>query len=131
MNSPAKDIADILVTQGIATAIGTDIFCFELPLAPDACITVLDAPGFPPNPHYSYEMVGVQALVRGKRNEYEIAYALAESVKAELNGKTNYAVDSAVNIVLIKASTDILPLGNDEHKRPVLSLNFEIHRQET
>ena len=130
MNSPAQDIADILTDEGIGT-IGTDLFCFEQPTVPDSCITVIDSGGFPPEAQYRYDYPTVQILVRGARNGYRDAYAVAENIKTTLNGKGETDIDSVYHIVGIWAMSDIMPLGNDTSDRPLFSLNFRLQRTTT
>ena len=127
MNSPAVDIAGLLVTAGIGT-IATDLFVSEQPSLPDECVTVFDTGGFPPEANYNYEKPTVNIRVRGKKGGYQNAYAKAKSVKDELHAKTNEDIDSVNRIIAIWCMGDIIPLGNDDNGRPMLSINFRIHR---
>jgi len=130
MNSPAEDIANILADEGIGT-IATDLFCFEMPSDPDECICTYDTGGFPPQAGYRYDYPTVQIIVRGRRGGYRDIYTIAESIKVLLHGKANFYTDSPNRIVAIWAMGDIITLGNDESGRPLLSLNFRIHRTES
>ena len=127
MNSPAVDIAGLLATAGIGT-IGTDLFISEQPSSPDSCVTVFDTGGFPPESNYTYEKPTVNIRVRGNRNGYLNAYAVAKSIVDELHDKTNEEVDSENRIISIWCMGDIISLGKDDNDRPQLSVNFRIHR---
>ena len=128
MNSPAVDIATILQTAGVGT-IGTDLFVSGQPADPNACVTVIDTGGFPPESNYRYDYPTVQVLIRGVKNTYITTYAVAESVKTTLNGYANTEVDSEVTMVGVWAMGDIMALGTDERERPLFSVNFRMQRQ--
>ena len=127
MNSPAVDIAGILATAGVGT-ISTDLFVSEQPKTPDECVTVFDTGGFPPESNYVYRKPTVNVRVRGKRGGYRNAYAVAKSIVDALHDKTNEDIDSANRIIAIWCMGDIIALGKDDDERPLLSVNFRIHR---
>ena len=127
MNSPAVDIAGILVTAGVGT-IKTDLFVSKQPTTPDECVTVFDTGGFPPESNYVYEKPTVNVRVRGKKGGYRNAYAVTASVKDALHDKTNEDIDSVSRIIAIWCMGDIIPLGDDDNGRPMFSVNFRIHR---
>ena len=130
MNSPAIDIAGILATAGVGT-ISTDLFVSEQPDSPDKCVTVFDTGGFPPESNYVYDKPTINIRVRGKRGGYANAYAVAQSVKDALKDLTNEDLGSSGDtdrIISVWCMGDVIALGKDEQGRPMLSLNFRIHR---
>lgn len=128
MKSPSKDIALILVDEGVGT-IGTDIYVSEQPKLPDECVSLFDTGGFPPVPNYRYDLPTIQIIVRGIRGQYLTAYNTADNIKAILNGKYGITKNST-RYVGIWAMGDIMSLGKDDNGRPLLSVNFRIHRCE-
>ena len=133
MNAPSFDMAELLESSaaGLGFVAGTDLFVSAEPDAPDACVTLLDSPGFPPDTAVAdYQKPGLNVRVRGVRGGYSTAYAVAASVLNYLHTLHGEIVNGT-RYVAIFASTDVIPLGLDENGRPVFSLNFNIHRTPT
>lgn len=129
MNAPSKDIAELLETSdaGLNLIIATNLFIDTAPSTVDKCTTVIDAPGLSPELNYVYERVGLQILQRGKKFGYLDAYNTLQAIKLYLHGKNDITL-SGTRYIIISAIGDILPLGNDDNNRPLLSCNFKIHR---
>lgn len=131
MNAPAQDIAEILIDAGISgiTAIKTDIFIGMEPAEPDACVTVYDTGGFPPEVNYVYLKPTVQVRIRGAKGAYQLAYTKAESIRDELHAKA-LTTKNSTNYIAIWAMSDILFIGFEDGK-PIFTVNFRIHRSTT
>lgn len=131
MNSPSEDIKDILDGQSsLALAFRTNLFVSEMPPKPDECVAVYDTGGENPQPNYTYERPTVQVRVRGAKGDYEDAYALAEAIRNILNGMHDEEV-GGTRYIGIWAMGDILFVGYDDNHRPLLTINFRLHRTNT
>lgn len=132
MNSPSVDIGTMLVTD-LGLILGSTLFISKTPPSPDKCVTVTDTGGFDPgltlNRTEVFDSPSVQVLVRGNKQNYLEAYALLESIKRYLHGKSQYTI-GLTRYIIILAETDILSLGYDDNSRPLLSCNFLMNRTE-
>lgn len=130
MNSPAVDIKSILAaTSSLALTFGTDLFVSEMPDTPDECVCVYDTGGYPPEANFNYERPTVQVRVRGSKGAYVAAHSLTQDVRDTLHALTNQTVNGA-RYIGIWCESDVLSLGYDNNHRPMLSVNFRIHRTE-
>ena len=126
MNSVAQDIKDRLVAQGVGT-FATDLFVGDMPETPDACVSVLDSPGYAPELRYEWDRPGCQIKIRGAEGGYRTAYTKAVAVKTALHGVANTTINGAI-YKLIEAVHDPMYIGKDESNRPMFSINFNIQR---
>ena len=132
MNPPSEDVKDILESSVAATGLtfGTDLFISSLPDSPDHCVGIYDTGGIEPEHNYTYFRPTFQITVRGKKQSgYREAWKMAETVRNVLMAIHNETWNSTV-YVGIWAQTDILFVGYDDNKRPLLTVNFRIHRTE-
>ena len=130
MNPPSQDIKDILAaSSSLALTFATDLFVSEIPDTPDECVCVIDTGGFEPEANFNYERPTVQVRVRGAKGDYVNAHNLAQSVRDELHGLANHTINAA-RYIGIWCESDIMSLGYDKNHRPMLSVNFRIHRTE-
>lgn len=128
MNPPSEDIKDILAgTSSLALTFGTDLFVSEMPAEPNECVCLYDTGGEDPDPEYDYERPTVQVRVRGARGEYKAAHELAQAIRNILNGEHNYTINGA-RYIGIWGVGDILFVGYDDNHRPLVTVNFRIHR---
>lgn len=129
MNSPAQDVSTLLVAASLSLTLGTNLFCFEEPDSPDACVTIYDTGGAEPHPTYVYLKPTIQVRVRGAQmgSKWTAAYTLAEGIRDALHGVNNQTV-GGTKYIQIFAQGDMFSLGADDNNRPVLTINFEIHR---
>ena len=130
MNSPATDISVILeATSSLALTFGTDLFVSEMPDTPDESVCVYDTGGFEPEANFIYERPTVQVRVRGAKGDYVATYTLTQGIRDTLHPLANYTINGA-RYVAIWCQSDIISLGFDKNHRPMLSVNFRIHRTE-
>lgn len=122
MSSPAYAVAEYLADV-TSLVIGTTLFVGKEPPKPDACVTVYDTGGNAPidNMETPVESRLPTIQVRVRNKTYSAAYAQAEDIcskMALLLGQHGIKQASQV--------ADILPIGNDENARILLTINFEL-----
>jgi hypothetical protein len=128
MNAPSVEIKDILETDsGLGLEYATDLFVGEMPDTPDECVCVYDSPGEDPQAGFTYERPHVQIRVRGAKGKYVEAHNLARAVAAVLHGLTNETV-GATRYIGIWQIGSVIPLGLDDNKRPIMTINFRAQR---
>jgi hypothetical protein len=123
-----KDLLD--GDSSLQLTFATDLFVSEMPDAPDAAVCIFDTGGYAPEVDYEYKRPTVQVLVRGRRDGYLAAHALAADILDVLNGLHNETINST-RYIGIWAEGDVISLGRDGNGRPLLSMNFRIHRAST
>ena len=126
MDTPSKDIKDILVNDSVGT-FGTNLFISKEPSSPDACVTIYDTGGPEPQAGYVYDYPTIQVRIRGAKMGYEAAFTKAQAVRTSLHGLHNETWNST-RYIGIWCQGDIMALGYDENHRPLLVVNFRIHR---
>ena len=129
MNPPSEDLKDILESSAAALGLtfGTDLFISKMPDNPDICYCLYDYPGEPPEVNYEYDMPSVQVRIRGKKGGYRNAWLAAKDIRDVLHGIHNEEWNSA-RYIGIWCQSDILAVGYDDNNRPLLTVNFRIHR---
>lgn len=128
MNPPSEDIKDILEgTSALALTFGTDLFISEMPPDPGQCVCVYDTGGESPETDYTYQRPTVQVRIRGARGCYQEAHNFAQSIRDTLNGEHNYTIDGT-RYLAIWTVGDVLSVGYDDNHRPLLTINFRLHR---
>jgi len=121
--SPAEQIKDLLVTDGLGT-FGTNLFVGLTPDGPDACVAVYDAGGAAPNPKWALDQPNVMIRVRGAKGDYAGAYAKARAVRDALVGRA-----PGGEIRGITGRGDVNHLGTDEGGRHILTVNCVVTMQ--
>ena len=127
MNSSAEDMSSILASA-LSLVEGSVLFISREPDSPDAVVTVFDTGGGEPSSGTeNNEFPTIQVRVRGTVMDYETAYELIDSIKNTLHNLASQTINST-KYIGVWASSDIIPLGYDASDRPILTLNFRIHR---
>jgi len=128
LNAPSKDIADYLdADSDLDLAIGTNLFRSTMPPTPDLCACLYDSPGEAPDSHLDYKRPGLQIVVRGVAGGYDAAHTLAQQLNDAIDGLANVTI-SGSRYIGIWATTDVGAVGQDDNNRPLVSVNFRIHR---
>jgi len=128
MNAPSEDVKDILeATSSLGLTFATDLFVSEMPTEPDQCVCIYDTGGYDPEADYTYEKPTIQIRVRGAKGDYLVAHELAQSIRDTLNGEHDYTINGA-RYIGIWTVGDILFVGYDNNHRPLLTVNFRLHR---
>lgn len=135
MNASSKDIADYLESSAVGVGIiGTDIFMSAMPDSSNSneglCMAIFDVSGEAPQAGYVYEYPHLQVQVRGNKGEYFEAYDKAVEVRNALHGLTNKIINST-RYIGIWCLSDVAFISWDDKSRPLLTVNFRIHRTDT
>jgi hypothetical protein len=131
MNPIAEDIKDMLEAQSsLALTFGTDLFIAIEPTGPDACVTILDTPSFPPDltldPEERFYNSSFQIRVR--HTDYLIGMALARNIMESLHGRAHETWNGTLYTV-ITATGEPAPMSRDENNRFVIITNFNSKRR--
>ena len=139
MNPVCEDVRDMMIDSSLAigefaATTGWSIHLTIMPdddNTPDTCIAILDTGGSSPDPDPSKNIGNptFQVLLRGAKMGYQAAWDKMREVLVGLHGKHN-EIWNGTRYISIFATSDILSLGYDESKRPLLSLNFSVMRTE-
>lgn len=134
MNSPARDIKDILISSssGLNLVFGTTLHVSREPSSPDQVVTIYDTGGFSPEVLLGSDSRGmekptIQIRVRGNKKAYNTTYDLAEDIKNVLHTMINRTVNGT-KYVGAWLESDIFFLDYDENDRPVFTMNFLLFR---
>ena len=120
-------IGDYLVTSSQGT-LGTDLFLAVMPESPDSCVAVYENAGGQPdftmgsNP-WAIDRPQIQVIVRSSRSDYPGARNKAETIRALLGSLTDVSI-SGINIMRVESSSSVIPMGEDDNLRPMISMNF-------
>lgn len=118
------DIATLLVTAGIGQM--TDdtkpwmIFKGYLQERPDQAICLYETAGPEPDPTYSLDTPDLQVRVRGLPDGYQAARAMMKQIFDALHG----SVPTAGYVYVFAKNSGVVPLGQDENRRPHMAMNF-------
>jgi hypothetical protein len=128
MSTILEAVGDYLQTNGYGTQ-GTDIFLAVMPESPDACISVYENVGNSPqftmgSDPWAIDRPVIQVICRAARSDYPTARNEAEAIRALLGAVTNTTI-SGIPILRIESQGSVVPMGEDENQRPMVSVNFE------
>lgn len=118
----------LLASGGIGTT-GVSLFLSVLPDSPDVCVAVFEYAGSPPDDVMGagvppLDRPRLQVMCRAGRDDYPTARDLCQQARTVL-GAVSEVSNSGVRLLRIAPAGSVMPLGNDEHGRPVVSCNFE------
>ena len=133
MQSPADLLKDILVADGegvFAATSGWGIYIGDEPDQPDTSITLYDTGGQAPNPKFALDYPTVQIRIRGSKGAYQAAYDKARTVRASLLGHDSGTIGDTW-LVSVTMKGDIMHLGKDQDRRPLVTLNFQLITEPT
>ncbi len=135
MNSPAIDIKSLLVAMwkwDVATSRlpAVEFHASSEPAKPDAVVTCYDTGGWDPAVNMLLDEPTVEVRVRGPREGYQEAYAVALWVRDALHAYGPASV-GGTRYLAIQAVGEPTSLGYDNSRRPSFSLNFRMHREPT
>lgn len=121
-------VGDYLQAEGYGTQ-GTDIFLAVMPETPDACVAVYENAGNRPeftmgSAPWAVDRPLIQVICRGARSDYPTTRNTAEAIRALLGSVMNTTL-SSVPILRIEPQGSVVPMGEDENQRPMVSVNFE------
>lgn len=121
-------VGDYLEAQSQGT-LGTDLFLAVMPETPDACVAVYENAGNRPSftmgsAPWAIDRPMIQVICRAARSDYPAARDKAEAVRALLGAVVDQTL-SGVNVMRIEVQGSVIPMGEDENQRPMVSVNFE------
>lgn len=124
MSSSPADVASAMISTSIVDgSTGWPLKIGHIPSSPDQVVVFTDTGGMNPNPAWRLDYPTFQALVRGAKGEYGVAYDKARAVRDALLGIDSVTIGSD-RWVSITCLGDIGMAGYDENERPMLSVNF-------
>jgi len=129
MTTSAVDIKTVLTSSSpLALTFGTNIFVGLMPDSPDACVSVLDSPGLPPDPN-GYYLPYVHILVRGGQGEYLSTSDRAAAIMAAVHEYKGTPTGASYYYTGVWATSEPFFIGTDDNLRPLFSINLRIQRR--
>ena len=127
MSKILEAVGDYVQAQGQGT-LGVNLFLGMMPETPDACVCIYESQGLAPMmtmgaAAFAVEQPGLQVIARGARGDYPGARDKAKAVRALLAAVTETTL-SGVHVMRISADGSMLPMGEDQNGRPMVSTNF-------
>ncbi|MEE9244880.1 MAG: minor capsid protein [Gemmatimonadota bacterium] len=124
-----REVAVYLASQGFGflsddkTVMGNarNIFFIEEPEKPDNVITVLEEPGSPPVNVFGERRA---FTVRTRHEEPAEAQSLAQEIHRALHFQQG--ILQSIQVGLIQADTNPIPLGRDQNRRFIVSQTFSV-----
>lgn len=126
------DIGGLVATACSVTA-GTTLFLGTLPATPDACLSLKEYPGSPPDfvfgdTNISVEYPRIQVLSRGAPDDYATARAQAELAYKALGAALAQSI-SSTRYLAFRPLTAPFDLGRDGNNRPIVAFNLQIEKE--
>jgi len=123
-----ESVGDYLAAQGQGT-LGTSLFLAVMPETPDALVAVYESSGLSPMETmgasaFAIDQPEIQVIVRGARGDYPTVRDKADTIRRLLAAVTETSI-SGIHIMRIRAEGSVLPMGEDENGRPMVSVNFQ------
>lgn len=128
MASLAEGARTLLIAASVgeaATSSNWPIHVFMMPNTPDEAIVIKDTGGPGDDPKWLLDFSRIQVMVRGNENGYQAAYQKAKDIKDVLLGLPSQDLNGD-RWVSVTSGGGILPLGLDDTKRPLISVNFQL-----
>lgn len=126
MNSPARDVVDYLLAQGLETGTWRIGWARE-PQTPDSTVTIYDTGGGLADPDCDMDNPSIQVRVR--ENSYNAAYDKAIACRDALTAPNGVTINGT-RYVGFWVQTDIAAIGYDENDRAILTINFNVIRED-
>jgi len=128
MNTILEAVGDYLVSASVGT-LGTNMFLAVMPETPDTLITIYENAGNRPSFTMGAGVTAIdrpliQVICRAGRGDYPTARDQAETIRQLLGAVVEQTI-SGVNVMRIEPQGSIVPMGEDENLRPMVSVNFE------
>lgn len=121
-------VGDYLAAQGQGT-LGTNLFLAVIPETPDVCVAVYENSGNRPSftmgsAPFAIDRPLIQVICRSTRSDYPGARDKAETIRSLLGAVTEETL-SGVHVMRIESQGSVIPMGEDDNQRPMVSVNFE------
>jgi hypothetical protein len=124
----AEDIADYLISRGLATAKGTDIHQSMMEDEPANGILIREGGGQGASRTLDGRRIlnpGIMIIVRRQADQYNAGYELAHLIYDAMLDLANTGIEGRAYIGLVPLG-DISELGRDERDRWKWSMNFVV-----
>jgi len=130
VNPVTEDVKDILVADpDLGLVFATNLFVGKEPDSPDACVTIYDTGGFPPQLTLTkgedYYRSSFQVRVRDR--VYLDAWEMANDIKVLLHGKSHETWNGTSYEVLVCTGEPTM-IGYDLSNRVLFTVNFTAQR---
>jgi hypothetical protein len=120
------DIIARLVTAGVVSALGTDVFVGYMPSTPDNVVSVTAYGGSPPiTTHDGAVMHRPSVQVRVRNSAQSTGWTKINSIYTALHGIANTTLNGSVYL-LILANQEPQPMGIDKNGRWEFVQNFSL-----
>jgi len=121
-------VGDYLQAQGHGT-LGVNLFLSMMPETPDTLVSVYENAGDSPMftmgaAAWAIDRPTLQVICRATRGDYPTARDKAETIRALLGAVTEQTL-SGINVMRIAPQGSVIPMGEDENLRPMVSANYE------
>lgn len=128
MSTILESVGNYLAANGQGT-LGTSIFLATMPETPDAMVAVYETAGQRPeftmgSAPWAIDRPVLQVICRAGRQDYPVARDKAQSIR-ELLGVVVEQTLSGIHVMRIQSEGSVVPMGEDENLRPLVSVNFE------
>lgn len=126
------DIAASLVAAGIGSLDGTMdwmIFQYYMQDQPDNAICLYETGGKPPDTRFALDHPGFQVRVRSAANTPQIARAKMQAIFDRLHANDEPVTLGAGYVYCYAQQTGVIPIGQDEKRRPAFVQNYLVSRQ--
>lgn len=123
-----ESVGDYLAAQGQGT-LGASLFLAVMPETPDALVALYESSGLSPMETmganaWVIDQPSIQVICRGARGDYPGARDKAQAIRALLASVTETSI-SGIHIMRIRSEGAVIPMGEDENGRPMVSANFQ------
>jgi hypothetical protein len=128
MTTILEAVGDYLASASVGT-LGTNLFLAVMPESPDAMVTVYENAGGSPVFTMGTAVVAIdrpviQVICRATRGDYPTARDQAESIRQLLGAVVEQTI-SGITVMRIEPQGSVIPMGEDDNLRPMVSVNFE------
>jgi hypothetical protein len=128
MTTILEAVGDYLASASVGT-LGTNLFLAVMPESPDAMVTVYESAGGSPVFTMGAAVVAIdrptiQVICRATRGDYPTARDQAESIRQMLGAVVEQTI-SGITVMRIEPQGSVIPMGEDDNLRPMVSVNFE------
>lgn len=125
--SPASQASVLLIAANVVSLTGAwPVKIGRFLAAPDAMVALYDSPGQNPNTKWLLDFAGIQAVIRGPKDDYDAAYLKGKAIKDVLLGKDPYVHTNGDRWDGVTPVGDLHFLKYDDNSRPLFSVNFRI-----
>lgn len=131
------ELGTYLVSQGVGTALGTDVFLGRVPALPDVVVCLFEYASLPVEPRLGvdgtqirYEYPRVQILCRGAKDDYQGPWNVAKSARTAMM-KIQASTLSGTYYIAAMPESGPMFLRRDLNDRIEIVTNYQIMKAES